>query len=60
MAGGIRGQGSGILVLCIYDATALSLTGLKFGLVIGLITGLFSFIPFGPGLLVVARNGKKG
>jgi predicted PurR-regulated permease PerM len=46
MAGVIRGYGSVILVLCIYYATALSLTGLNFGLVIGLITGLFSFIPF--------------
>jgi predicted PurR-regulated permease PerM len=46
MAGVIRGQGSVILVLCVYYATALSLTGLNFGLVIGLITGLFSFIPF--------------
>ncbi len=46
MAGVVRGYGSVILVLCIYYATALSLTGLNFGLVIGLITGLFSFIPF--------------
>ena len=35
-----------ILVLCVYYATALTLTGLNFGLVIGLMTGLFSFIPF--------------
>jgi predicted PurR-regulated permease PerM len=46
MAGVIRGQGSVILVLIIYYATALTLTGLNFGLVIGLMTGLFSFIPF--------------
>ena len=46
MAGVVRGYGSVILVLCVYYATALSLTGLNFGLVIGLITGLFSFIPF--------------
>ncbi|MEO6013778.1 MAG: AI-2E family transporter [Devosia sp.] len=46
MAGVIRGQGSVILVLMIYYATALTLTGLNFGLVIGLMTGLFSFIPF--------------
>jgi predicted PurR-regulated permease PerM len=46
MAGVIRGQGSVILALCIYYATALSLTGLNFGLVIGLMTGLLSFIPF--------------
>ncbi len=46
MAGVFRGQGSVILVLIIYYTTALSLTGLNFGFVIGLITGLFSFIPF--------------
>jgi predicted PurR-regulated permease PerM len=41
-----RGQGSVILVLCIYYASALSVVGLSFGLAVGLITGLFSFIPF--------------
>ena len=46
IAGVFRGQGSVILTLCIYYATALTLTGLNFGLVIGLMTGLFSFIPF--------------
>lgn len=46
IAGVFRGQGSVILVLCVYYATALTLTGLNFGLVIGLMTGLFSFIPF--------------
>src|SRR3569623_1928247 len=46
IAGVFRGQGSVILVLCFYYAAALSLTGLNFGLVIGLMTGLFSFIPF--------------
>jgi predicted PurR-regulated permease PerM len=46
MAGVFRGQGSVILFLTIYYATALTLSGLNFGLVIGLMTGLFSFIPF--------------
>ena len=41
-----RGQGSVILVLCIYYASALSLVGLSYGLAIGIITGLLSFIPF--------------
>jgi predicted PurR-regulated permease PerM len=41
-----RGQGSVILVLCVYYASALSLVGLSFGLAIGIITGLLSFIPF--------------
>jgi predicted PurR-regulated permease PerM len=46
MAGVIRGQGSVILVLMIYYSTALSLVGLNFGLAIGIIGGLLSFIPF--------------
>lgn len=46
MAGVIRGQGSVILVLSIYYATALSLAGLDFGLAVGLIGGLLSFIPY--------------
>jgi predicted PurR-regulated permease PerM len=46
MAGVIRGQGGIMLVLCIYYGSALTLTGLNFGLVIGLITGLLSFVPF--------------
>ncbi|HHY50098.1 MAG TPA: AI-2E family transporter, partial [Alphaproteobacteria bacterium] len=46
MAGVIRGQGSVILVLTIYYSTALSLAGLNFGLAIGLIGGLLSFIPY--------------
>lgn len=41
-----RGQASVILVLCIYYASALSVVGLSFGLAIGIITGLLSFIPF--------------
>ena len=46
MAGVFRGQGTVILFLIIYYSTALTLTGLNFGLLIGLMTGLFSFIPF--------------
>jgi predicted PurR-regulated permease PerM len=46
MAGVIRGQGSVILVDCIYYSTALSLVGLSFGLAVGLITGILSLIPF--------------
>jgi predicted PurR-regulated permease PerM len=46
MAGVFRGQGSVVLVLIFYYATALTVTGLSFGLAIGLIGGLLSFIPF--------------
>jgi len=46
MAGVIRGQGGVILVLCVYYATCLTLAGLNFGLAIGLIGGLLSFVPY--------------
>ena len=46
MAGVIRGQGGVLLVDAAFYATALSLIGLNFGLAVGLIAGLLSFIPF--------------
>jgi predicted PurR-regulated permease PerM len=46
MAAVIRGQGGVVLVLCFYYTVALSMTGLSFGLAIGLIAGLLSFIPY--------------
>ena len=46
MAGVIRGQGAVIVVLWVYYAAALTLTGLNFGLVIALLTGLLDIVPF--------------
>lgn len=46
MAGFLRGQGTVCLILGAFYAMALSLTGLDFGLVIGVLAGLVSFIPF--------------
>ena len=46
MAGVLRGQGSVVLVLSIYYATALTTIGLNYGLAIGLIGGALSFIPY--------------
>lgn len=46
MAGVIRGQGGVLLIDAAYYATALSLLGLNFGLAVGLMAGLLSFIPF--------------
>lgn len=46
MAGFIRGQGTVCLILGTFYAVALSLAGLEFGLIIGIISGLLSFIPF--------------
>ncbi len=46
LAGFVRGQSMVCLILAIYYGTALLLVGLEFGLVIGIVTGLISFIPF--------------
>ena len=46
MAGVIRGQGGVLLIDAAFYASALSLIGLNFGLAVGLIAGLLSFIPY--------------
>ncbi|WP_196258507.1 AI-2E family transporter [Pelagibacterium limicola] len=46
LGGFLRGQGAVLLILAVYYGVALSLAGLHFGLAIGIITGLFSFIPY--------------
>ena len=42
----IRGQGTVMLILGAYYALALALTGLNFGVVIGAVAGLMTFIPY--------------
>ena len=46
LAAFIRGQGTVCLILGIYYAVGLGLVGLNFGLVIGAIAGLLTFIPY--------------
>ena len=46
LASFIRGQGTVMLILGSYYAVALMLAGLQFGLVVGAIAGLLSFIPY--------------
>ncbi len=46
MAGFVRGQGTVCLFLGIFYAVGLSLAGLNFGLLIGLIAGFISFVPY--------------
>lgn len=46
LSGFLRGQGLVCLFLGVFYAVGLSLVGLKFGLVIGIITGVLSFIPY--------------
>ena len=46
LASFIRGQGTVCLILGVFYAVGLALVGLQFGLVIGAIAGLISFIPY--------------
>jgi len=46
IAGFVRGQSAVCLILGSYYAVALTVSGLNFGLLIGLISGLISFIPY--------------
>ncbi|HEX2020791.1 MAG TPA: AI-2E family transporter [Aurantimonas sp.] len=46
VAGFVRGQGSVCLILGTFYGVGLSLVGLNFGLLIGLFTGMISFIPY--------------
>ena len=46
LAGFVRGQSSVCVILALFYAIGLTLAGLNFGLVIGLVAGLLSFIPF--------------
>ena len=46
IAGFLRGQTAVCLLLGSFYAAALSLTGLNFGLLIGLVSGLITFIPY--------------
>ncbi|MDP2409458.1 MAG: AI-2E family transporter [Pseudolabrys sp.] len=46
IAGFVRGQSAVCLIIGTYYAIALTLTGLNFGLLIGLISGLITFIPY--------------
>ena len=46
ISGYVRGQAAVCLILGSFYAVALSLSGLNFGLLIGLISGLVSFIPY--------------
>jgi predicted PurR-regulated permease PerM len=46
LASFIRGQGTVCLILGTYYAIALMVAGLNFGLVVGFVAGLISFIPY--------------
>lgn len=42
----IRGQGLVCLILGVYYTVALSFAGLEYGLLVGVLTGILSFVPF--------------
>lgn len=46
IAGFVRGQAAVCLILGSFYAVSLTLTGLNFGLLIGLVSGLITFIPY--------------
>lgn len=46
IAGFVRGQGTVVLLLAVYYGVGLTLIGLDFGLLVGVGTGLISFIPY--------------
>jgi predicted PurR-regulated permease PerM len=46
LAGFVRGQGAVCVILGVFYALALTLVGLNFGFLIGVVVGLISFIPF--------------
>ncbi|SEK60101.1 AI-2E family transporter [Xaviernesmea oryzae] len=46
IAGFVRGQGSLCLILGLYYGVLLSISGLNFGLLIGLFAGMISFVPY--------------
>ena len=46
IAGFVRGQTAVCLILGSFYAVALTLTGLNFGLLIGLVSGIITFIPY--------------
>lgn len=46
LAGFLRGQGTVCLLLAVFYAIGLTVAGLDFGLIVGLIAGFLSFIPY--------------
>lgn len=51
ISGYLRGQVNVCLLLAVFYAVGLSLAGLKYGIVVGLISGLIAFIPYVGALL---------
>ncbi|MGB1539683.1 MAG: AI-2E family transporter [Rickettsiales bacterium] len=54
IAGYLRGQVNVCLLLCVYYVVALGLVGMKYAVLVGLMAGLISFIPFVGALVSLA------
>lgn len=46
LAGFLRGQAAVCGIMAVYYATALSIGGLRYGLLVGLLAGILTFVPF--------------
>lgn len=46
LAGFLRGQAAVCAIMAVYYASALSLGGLRYGLIVGLLAGLLTFVPY--------------
>lgn len=46
LSGFVRGQATVCLIMAFYYATALTIAGLDYGLVVGVLAGILTFIPF--------------
>ncbi len=46
LAGFVRGQGTVCIILASFYASGLSVAGLNFGILIGILSGLISFVPY--------------
>src|SRR6202044_3185069 len=60
ISGFVRGQALVCLSLAIYYGTALTLAGLPFGLIVGTVSGLLSFIPYVGSIIGITLAGAIG
>lgn len=59
LAGFVRGQLSVCLILGAFYSIALMLVGLQFGLIVGLIAGLLTFIPYVGSIIPAGRTSRR-
>ena len=57
VSGFVRGQGTVLLLLSVFYAVGLSLIGLNFALLIAMVSGLISFVPYVGAIFGLAVGG---